>query len=116
MVNGPLDPEAAEAVSSPRSSSVCPPASRWPAPRPQRLNLGLVVAGSDVLDPPRPAPGGPHDLHPGGPRRRPHGAHVGHQPTLRPPISAQVRAPHLKNPQVQPLRDSKIAKSDKSQD
>ena len=33
----------------------------------QCLDLGLVVTGADVLDPPRPPPGGPHDLHRDGP-------------------------------------------------
>lgn len=81
----------------------------------QRFDFSLVVAGADVLDPPGPSTRRPHDLHPGGPRRRLHGPQVGHRTTLWPPLSAHIRTRHAPNPQVHRPRRTKITKSEQSQ-
>jgi hypothetical protein len=47
----------------------------------QRFQLCIVVGRPDVLDRARPVPGAVHDLYRPRSRRRPHGAHVGHDPT-----------------------------------
>src|SRR5262249_22829914 len=59
--------------------------SRQPLPRDrlQQLQLGLIVSRADVLDLPRPAMRGVHDLNGHRPRRCPDRPHVRHSPTLR---------------------------------
>jgi hypothetical protein len=47
----------------------------------ERFQLCIVVGRPDVLDRARPAPRAVHDLHRPRSGRRPHGAHVGHDPT-----------------------------------
>ena len=53
--------------------------------------LRLILRRPEVLDLPRPAPRGPHDLHRGRARRGLHGPHVRHQATLRATPGAQVQ-------------------------
>jgi len=65
------------------------------------LQFGVIMRGPDALDIPRPAPRQVHDLHRCGTRRRLHRPHIrGHQATLRPRFSAQIRSPQARNPQV----------------
>jgi hypothetical protein len=67
----------------------------------QDLQLSLVMGRPDVLDIPRPPPGGVHDLHGRRSRRGLHRAQVrGHEPTLRARISAQIRSRQSAKPQV----------------
>jgi hypothetical protein len=69
-----------------------------PGDRPQDLQLGIIVRRAEVLDVPRPPPRGAHNLHRRRTRRGLHRAHLrGHQPTLRPGISAQTRSRRAKN-------------------
>ena len=75
---------------------------RQPLPRDglEQLQLCIIVRGPDVLDLPRPAMVGVHDLHRHSTRRRLHRPHIRHLATLRPPISAQIRTPEPANMQV----------------
>jgi hypothetical protein len=57
----------------------------------QRLQLSVVVRRPDVLDVPRTAPRGQHDLHRGGARLRLHRPYVRHPLTLR--TCARPRGP-----------------------
>ena len=47
------------------------------------FDLTIVMGRTQVLDLARTAPGGPHNLHCGRPRRRLDRAHIGHHGTLR---------------------------------
>jgi len=50
----------------------------------ERLHLGLVVPGTNVLDAARTAARGVHNLHRDRTRRRPDRPHIGHDRRLRP--------------------------------
>ena len=74
-----------------------PPRAVW--------KIRLVVRGPEVLDLPRPAPGGPHDLHCGRARRGLRCPHVRHQATLRAAPSAQMQLQRTGNLQVSDPRN-----------
>jgi hypothetical protein len=74
-----------EAISSGRDGRGRPCrvlAARPPSRGLQRLHLGVVVRGADVLDNSAPAAGGPHDLDRGRPPSGLHGANVVHPTSL----------------------------------
>ena len=73
------------------------------------------MRGPDVLDLPRPAVIGVHDLHRRRARRRLHRAHIGHPATLEPRASAQIRMRKPANPQVTALATSETPKREPSQ-
>jgi hypothetical protein len=82
--NGPIRDEA---ISNGRADGLSdglggktagPPVSRRGL---QRFQFQIIVRRPDVLDRARSPPGAVHDLHRPRPRRRRHGAHVGHNPT-----------------------------------
>ena len=84
-----------------------------PRDRFQQLQLGVIVRRPDVLNLPRPAMVGVHDLHRGGARRsRPH---IRHRATLRPRISAQIQSPETRNPQLTAMRQLRILDREPSQ-
>jgi hypothetical protein len=66
---------------------------RQPLPRRslQQLQLRIIVSRADVLDIPRTAAGGVHDLHSRRARARLHRPDIRHRATLQPRISAQIR-------------------------
>jgi hypothetical protein len=66
----------------------------------EQLQLGVIMRGPDVLDLPRPAMAGVHDLNRRRARRRLHRPHIRHPATLEPRASAQIRTPKTTNPQV----------------
>jgi hypothetical protein len=51
----------------------------------QRLQLGVIMGRTEMLDTARTAPRPPHNLHRRRPRAGLHGAHIGHHRTLRDP-------------------------------
>ncbi len=57
----------------------------------QQFQLGVIMRGPDVLDLPRPAMAGVHDLHRDGARCRPDCPHIRHRATLRPLTVAVTR-------------------------
>jgi hypothetical protein len=61
-----------------------------PGGRLQQLHLSVVMRRAEVLDIPRPAMRGVHDLHRGGARRCPDRPHIRHPATLRAAISAHI--------------------------
>jgi hypothetical protein len=78
---------------------------RQPLPRHrlQQLQLGVIMRGPDVVDPPRPAMIGVHDLHRRRARRRLHRPDIRHPVTPEPRASAQIRTRKTPNPQVTAL-------------
>src|SRR5215472_17549833 len=75
----------------------------------QQLQLHVVMCRADVLDLPRPAARGVHNLHRDGARRRLHRPHIRHPATLRPPISAQIQLSRTQNKQVTASRQSRTS-------
>ena len=71
-----------------------------PRNRLQKLQPGAVMRRPDVLDLPRPAMVGAHNLNRRRARRRPHRPHIRHPATLEPPASAQNQSPQGANQQV----------------
>jgi hypothetical protein len=57
----------------------------------QQFQVGVIMRGPDVLDLPRPAMAGVHDLHRDGARCRPDRPHIRHRATLRPLTVAVTR-------------------------
>ena len=74
---------------SPRSSSVCPAASRRRRGL-QGCQLNVIVGRTDVFDRTGPFAPRPHDLNRHRARGRPHGAHVSHPGCLRPDLRVQI--------------------------
>jgi hypothetical protein len=74
----------------PRSSTPLPGGQPLPRDGLQQLQLG-IMRGTDVLDLPRPAMAGAHDLRRDGARCRPDRPQIRHRATLRPLISAQIQ-------------------------
>ena len=87
---------APRAQSSARGRAHSARQSGLPGGHLQNLQLSLVMRRPNVLDIPRSPPRRVHDLH-RRTRRRRHRPHIrGHQATLRPRISAQIRSEHTK--------------------
>ena len=68
----------------------------------EHRQLSVIMGRANVLDAARPHPGGVHNLHRTGPRRRPDRANVRtHTPTLvRTPTHATPTIPTTTNPQL----------------
>lgn len=68
----------------------------------EHRQLSVIMGRANVLDAARPLPGGVHDLHRTGPRRRPDRANVRtHTPTLvRTPTHATPTIPTTTSPQA----------------
>jgi hypothetical protein len=71
---------------------------RQPLPRRrlQQLQLSIVAGRADVLDIPRTAMGGIHDLHSRRARRSLHRTHMPHRATLRPGLVGKSAQPDMR--------------------
>jgi hypothetical protein len=80
---------------------------RQPLPRDrlQQLQLTIVMRRADVLDLPRPAVRGVHDLHRDRARRCPDRPHIRHPPTLRPGLRLASKADGTNAKVLSPSRE-----------
>src|ERR1700733_2016491 len=70
---------------------------------------------TDVFNRARSPPPGPHDLHRGRPRGSLHGPDIGHQRSLRPPLSVQISSDSHAEPQLNGSQSTPSPKIEPSQ-
>jgi hypothetical protein len=84
-------PAPASAETEAQIQHALPGGQPLPRDRLQQFQLGVIMRGPDVLDLPRPAMVGVHDLHRYGARRRPDRPHVGTGPLHGPGLVTMKR-------------------------